>query len=436
VTCTQSSVHFENTGDEQLAATTRMMVLPRHFSSATTPVIHILGAGSIGMLLAASLRLAHYHPRLLVREQDYTVLPYSASLSSSTSSSSSPSNNQNKSVRTICLLQQYPGAPPHLSRPRWVDVACQTTTTTAKQQQQQQRPRMIDTLLVTTKAYDAVAAIESIRHLLHENATVVILSNGTLAIQDELLLLRQDRHRQKMKVVLGTITHGVYRTKTGINNTDDGGVISVSNTDDPENQFHSIVHAGMGTIRLEAGLDGLAEMLDQAGLRCAVDSHIRVLLWKKLAANCVINPLTALNGCPNGELLDRIDGFTTDIMPDLVREVYDVYCHSEKGKDPSSEAAVEKEEEGDDGDEFQAWQDYVLEVIQATAANRSSMLQDVQQQQPTLPDHPLHRLPRRTEIDALNGFVVRRAQSLGLPCDKNERLVQDVHKLTHGFMYS
>jgi 2-dehydropantoate 2-reductase len=180
--------------------------------------------------------------------------------------------------------------------------------------------------------------------------------------------------------------------------------------------------------------------LDRAGLRCTFDSHIRVLLWKKLAVNCVVNPLTALYGCPNGALLDRIDGFTTDILPDLVRDDYDVYRHSEKGKDlqytSSSEAAVEPEQE--ERDEFQAWQDYVLEVIHATAAHRSSMLQDVQQQQPTLPDH-LHR-PQQTEIDALNGFVVRQARALGLPCDKNERLVQSVQKLTnvsaHDFMYS
>ncbi len=56
--------------------------------------------------------------------------------------------------------------------------------------------------------------------------------------------------------------------------------------------------------------EALQCLLDDAGLReglgvCAVDSHTALLqqLHAKLAINCCVNPLTALLGCLNGQLL-------------------------------------------------------------------------------------------------------------------------------------
>lgn len=294
--------------------------------------IHILGAGSIGMFLAASLRLANYHPRLLLRGDTAPKL------------------------RTICLQQQ--GA-----RPRLIDIPCQSV---------QSKIPLIETVLVSTKAFDAVEAIESIKHKIQMDATIVILSNGALAIQEAL--------RDIQTVSLGTITHGVYR----------------DDNDGDTNDMCSIVHAGVGDIRLEGHLSSLASTLDQSGLNCQIESTIRTTLWKKLAANCVINPLTSFYGCLNGELETRVDGFVSKVLPEIVKEVYIVFC--------SDEHQVYSTQQ------LEEWERYVMTVVQNTAFNQSSMLQDVKKK-------------RRTEIDFLNGFVVRKANGLGLPCTRNEELL-------------
>jgi 2-dehydropantoate 2-reductase len=53
----------------------------------------------------------------------------------------------------------------------------------------------------------------------------------------------------------------------------------------------------------------------------------------------------------------------------------------------------------------------VVDVAEKTAQNTSSMLQDV-------------RAGRATEIDYINGYIIRRGRELGIDCNNNERLVQ------------
>jgi len=60
--------------------------------------------------------------------------------------------------------------------------------------------------------------------------------------------------------------------------------------------------------------------------------------------------------------------------------------------------------------------DHVLAVAEATAANRSSMGQDVDQK-------------RTTEIDAINGYVVRSAEALGLAVPVNRTLTALIQTL-------
>jgi len=68
------------------------------------------------------------------------------------------------------------------------------------------------------------------------------------------------------------------------------------------------------------------------------------------------------------------------------------------------------------GDPFMA----TVEVCRKTAANISSMLQDVRRQ-------------RRTEIDAINGAIVREGRALGLESPENLRLVQQIKDMEAGY---
>lgn len=141
----------------------------------------------------------------------------------------------------------------------------------------------------------------------------------------------------------------------------------------------------------DARLDPLAAAFRAAGLETlrAPISDLQPHLWGKVVINCAINPLTALLRVPNGELLARPDALR--LMGQAAHEAARV---AEAGgirlpfADPAARAR---------------------EVAQATAHNHSSMLQDVLRGAPT-------------EIDAINGAVVRAGERLGVPAPVNEVL--------------
>jgi 2-dehydropantoate 2-reductase len=142
----------------------------------------------------------------------------------------------------------------------------------------------------------------------------------------------------------------------------------------------------------DARAEQLASLLRGAGLPARVTGDIEVLLWSKLAVNCAINPLTALNGVANGALLARPEWRAA--MAAAAGEVQAVAAaHGIVLEDPADRAYA---------------------VAQVTAANRSSMLQDLER-------------GAATEIDAICGAVVREGQRVGVPTPVNAAMLQAVH---------
>lgn len=107
---------------------------------------------------------------------------------------------------------------------------------------------------------------------------------------------------------------------------------------------------------------------------------IREPQWKKLVANAVINPLTALHDVPNGHIVS--DPALRDAATRLCQEADRVL------------QALNPDWPGHSLDN-------VLAVAQATAGNTSSMRADRQRGAPT-------------EIEAINGWLVTQANRLGI----------------------
>jgi 2-dehydropantoate 2-reductase len=154
-----------------------------------------------------------------------------------------------------------------------------------------------------------------------------------------------------------------------------------------------VIPAGEGVIALNGtpGLEPLGELLKQAGFRVENVADAQALLWGKLVINAAINPLTAVLGIPNGELLDHQE--TRNLMAELAGEAATVanalgiHLHYEN---PATAAEY---------------------VAQRTAANLSSMLQDI-------------RNGRPTEIDAICGEIVRLGEQSGVPTPLNRVMWQ------------
>ena len=165
-----------------------------------------------------------------------------------------------------------------------------------------------------------------------------------------------------------------------------------------------IRHAGKGPTHMAMAdgknekLDALAKALGSAGFETYVEKDVAALVWSKLVINVGINALTAINRQPNGKLLESEEAKA--VMADLVAE------------------AVAVAEAGGIRIAYENPLATVYDVAGRTAANRSSMLQDFDK-------------GRETEIDFMNGAIVREAAAKGLDVPVNltiTRLIKMLEK--------
>lgn len=157
---------------------------------------------------------------------------------------------------------------------------------------------------------------------------------------------------------------------------------------------------GNGKIFLDAHpqVSGLSRLLETAGFQVEVVDDPITLLWGKLLINAAINPITALLRVKNGDLLEQ------QVTRELLGEV-------------AKEAACVALQLGI----HLPYTDPILaveEVARNTATNYSSMLQDVLR-------------GTGTEIEAINGAIVRMGERNGVPTPINRVLWQLVKSLPH-----
>ena len=153
------------------------------------------------------------------------------------------------------------------------------------------------------------------------------------------------------------------------------------------------------TPEAEALLRKTAAALTASGIDTTVAADITTHIWSKLLVNAGINALTAILDCPNGGLLA-----SPTARQRLTAAVLE-------GARIASALGIPLRQEP---------LATTLEVCRATSANLSSMLQDVRQE-------------RRTEIDAINGALVREGERLGIPVPENRALVREIKARERGF---
>ena len=232
----------------------------------------------------------------------------------------------------------------------------------------------VDLIIIFVKSYDTLKAARDALPMVTENTAFLSLQNGLGNIEKITEVAGSDR------VIPGTTAHGCTLIGPG-----------------------EIVHAGRGPTII-GELNGreterareIRDVLMGAGIETEISRNITGALWSKVLVNVGINPLTALNGIKNGELLD--DPEIKETMREAVEEA--IMVAEAIGIDLGPKDHVKQ----------------VYDVARATAMNKSSMLQDVER-------------GRKTEIDALNGAVVRLAKTLGLDTPVNDALTAAVKGL-------
>lgn len=279
---------------------------------------HVLGAGSLGTLWATRLARAGLPVRLILRDIDRL--------------------HDYATAGGLTLVEQGVAS-------RYA-IPAETPDS----------PEPIRRLLVACKAYDAQSAVAGVAHRLAPDAELILLQNGLGSQEAVAALVPQAR------CISASSTEGAFR---------DGD--------------WRVVFAGHGYTWLGDVSHPVAPLwlddLEAAKIPHEWTADILTRLWRKLALNCAINPLTVLHDCRNGGLQQHHCEVAT-----LCAELTELL---ERCGQPAAADNLQLE---------------VERVILATAANFSSMYQDVANK-------------RRTEISYLLGHACKVAQrhQLNLP---------------------
>jgi 2-dehydropantoate 2-reductase len=224
-----------------------------------------------------------------------------------------------------------------------------------------------DLVIISVKSYDTKEAIKHALPLIGKATTILTLQNGigNLEIIGEIA--------GQGKIIAGVTNQGATLLDIG-----------------------SVRHAGRGETII-GGLDGkitpelrcVREVFNKSGIETKISRDIKGLLWSKLIINAGINALSAITRLANGKLIE-FEG-TRRILREAAAEATKV-AKRKRIKliydDPLAKVEA---------------------VCEATAANISSMLQDVFKK-------------KRTEIDFINGVIVRQGQELGIATPVNSLL--------------
>ncbi len=238
-----------------------------------------------------------------------------------------------------------------------------------------------DLVLICVKAFNTKSAAEQIKPILGQNTKILTLQNGIGNVE----IISEIAGEQR--VIAGITSQGATLIETG-----------------------KIRHAGSGeTIigsidgKIPVELRAIREIFNKAGLETKMSRDIKSLIWSKLIINVGINALTAITRLPNGKLTEY-EG-TRRILRDAVTEAARI-AKRKRVKlifdDPLAKVEA---------------------VCEGTAANLSSMLQDVLRK-------------KRTEIDFINGVIVRLGQEMGISVPTNKLLLDLIKTIESSYEYS
>jgi 2-dehydropantoate 2-reductase len=234
-----------------------------------------------------------------------------------------------------------------------------------------------DLVLFFVKTYQTEMAASNALSLEKEDTIFLTLQNG---LGNEEVICR---YVDPKKVMLGVTNQGATLLGPG-----------------------HVRHAGWGETQI-GELNGketerarrIAGMFQKAGIETYVSSQIYELVWAKLLINVGINALTALTGLKNGQLLDHPE--TLRLMDALVSEAAEV---ARRKGIRIGETPIQK----------------VKSVAEVTRENRSSMGQDFDYK-------------RKTEIDAINGAIVKEAKTLRISVPYNQMITDLIKVIERGF---
>lgn len=222
-----------------------------------------------------------------------------------------------------------------------------------------------DLLIVFTKTQHTASALAGIKHLIGGDTMVLSLQNGLGNVETLGGFVPLER------LLIGVTTWPADMKGAGHVHSHGEGAIRLFSADGVE----------------RSAVQRCADVLDTAGLHCTADPGVWAAVWEKVAFNAALNSVCAVTGCTVDELNPHPEGSALALR--IVAEVTTVARASGVPADPDKPARN------------------VLHAIAHHRGHKPSMLQDVLAGRPT-------------EIEAINGAVVKAAAQEGVPAPCTE----------------
>jgi 2-dehydropantoate 2-reductase len=232
-----------------------------------------------------------------------------------------------------------------------------------------------DLIILGVKAYDLDEVMAQIEPILKSDTTILSLQNG-VTIEDT-LKMRFGRER-----VVGGVAF-IYSkiVEPGVIDHFKKGMVTIGEL------------MGLETPRLLQ----VQAIFKEAGIPCFLTEDIRKAKWEKMCWNCVFNPLTVVMNDSVAKALDAPE--LQPVIETIVREVAAVAM-----------AAHRVPLDGDMPEKVVKWSQELRDI-------HTSMYDD-------------WKAGRQTEIDELNGYIVKRGQEFGVPTPMNEMLTALIKGMT------
>ncbi|MEE3002964.1 MAG: 2-dehydropantoate 2-reductase [Pseudomonadota bacterium] len=230
-------------------------------------------------------------------------------------------------------------------------------------------------IVMATKAYDLAAALNAIKSNLSEKTVIILTQNG-LGFHEKILKLFP-----KCCIVFASITYGVKKYSDLAIYSDMKGSVKLGIISQVKNDL--------------SNKREISKLFRSLELNWLWSDNINQDILLKFAINCIINPLSIIYNCENGEL-ESIAGFS-DTIEKLASEIVLVL----KNLETSVDELIKQ----------------VYKVIAETRHNISSTLADYKQQ-------------KKTEIEFFNIHLTRLADKNKVDIRTNCAMLSIITQLT------
>ncbi|CAG8960117.1 hypothetical protein HYFRA_00010596 [Hymenoscyphus fraxineus] len=274
---------------------------------------------------------------------------------------------------------------------------------------------IIDNLMVTTDAHATIPALRSLSHRLSASSTICFMRDG-IGLIDEVNSRVFPDPATRPKYTMAKLSHHIYQTEKSFTIMEKGsGELICTNTpreSKPDSEDGNEKETTTQRKKKAWGIIQYSRMM--RFLTKAPNLNARSLnrqmffeeVMDRTIFNSVIGPLTVMFDCSNDQLL--FNHSIREIKHQLLAEISTIISRMPEFSRQETQRSFQS---------F-ALQKRLYHVILKTGTNKSDMLKAV-------------RRGTKAGVEYYNGYFIRRAEELGVPCPLNQMLLSLVQAKQH-----